>query len=309
MGTGAAIVVGCRAAIGRILGAAPLLFCLVAPSLVQGHEDVDSQIAALTARIAVDPANAVLFLRRGELHRVHGDRQAALDDYEQAARLDPDLTVVDLVRGKLYLHLGQPRAARIALDRFLARQPDHSEGHLARARALVKLGKRPAAVADFTHAIALETRPRPDAYLERAQALADEGERKIDEALRGLDEGIAKLGPLVVLELYASDLELRRRRHGAALARLDRVAAQSARKETWLARRSEILELSGRREEGREAAAAALAAIEALPPRHRMTPAMVELESRVRASLERLSVGRSHQTSASATQSSSRATP
>src|SRR2546428_756963 len=77
------------------------------------------------------------------------------------------------------------------------------------ARVLTRLGQHVAAAADFTRAIAHEPDPLPEHYLERAQALAAEGEGHLDEALGGLDEGIQKLGPLVVLELLAIDLELR----------------------------------------------------------------------------------------------------
>ena len=53
----------------------------------------------------------------------------------------------------------------------------------------------------------------------------------IDEALRGLDEGINQLGPVVTLQLLAIDLELRRKSYDAALTRLDLIAAESERKE------------------------------------------------------------------------------
>src|SRR2546429_3401664 len=45
----------------------------------------------------------------------------------------------------------------------------------------------------------------------RDRALAAEGGDHLDEALRGLDEGIKRLGPIVTLELYAIDLELDRK--------------------------------------------------------------------------------------------------
>ena len=76
------------------------------------------------------------------------------------------------------------------------------------------------------------------------------------------------------------------RRYDAALARLERIAAQSPRKERWLARRGEILRQAGRTAESREAFGKALEAIQSLPSYHRSTKATVELENRVRAALE-----------------------
>ena len=63
------------------------------------------------------------------------------------------------------------------------------------------------------------------------------------------------------------------------------VAAQSARKETWLARRADILARAGRTDQARSAYAAALTAIEALPAATRRTKAVAELEGRVRRAL------------------------
>jgi predicted negative regulator of RcsB-dependent stress response len=105
--------------------------------------------------------------------------------------------------------------------------------------------------------------------------------------LRGLDEGIDKLGPLVTLQLYAIELELRRRQWAGALSRLDLIAAQSERKEQWLARRGEILTLAGRHEQARAAFASALNAIDSLPPHARSLKATSALEQQVRAALAR----------------------
>jgi len=54
----------------------------------------------------------------------------------------------------------------------------------------------------------------------RDRALAAEGGDHLDEALRGLDEGIKRLGPIVTLELYAIDLELAHKRYDSALESL-----------------------------------------------------------------------------------------
>ena len=108
--------------------------------------------------------------------------------------------------------------------------------------------------------------------------------------LRGLDEGIRRLGPLVTLELPAIELELRAGRYDRALARLEQVSSQSPRKETWLARRGEILELANRAPEALAAYSACLEAVEILPPDRRRTAAMTELTERVRSAMSRLRV-------------------
>jgi predicted Zn-dependent protease len=255
------------------------------PSFVNAHEGLHEQIAALTAKIKRDPKNASLYLQRGELHRLHRDWSRAAADYDRAARLQPSLKIVDLARGKMLFESGRLQRSKSTLDRFLSRQPGHYEGLLTRARVLAKLEKRSDAARDFTEALTASSVPEPELYLERASVLAGD-EQQITEALRGLDEGIAKLGPVVTLQLAAIDLELRRHHYDAALTRLDQITAQSERKETWLVRRGEILKLAGRNDEARAAFNAALVAIESLPAAHRQSRSVTALELRARSALK-----------------------
>jgi predicted Zn-dependent protease len=262
-----------------------------APLPVLPHGDLHEQIAAATSQIEKNPKNAELYLKRGELHRAHEDWDAALADYERAATLNPKLVVVDLARGKALLAANWPVSAKLYLDRFLAAQPKHVDALITRARVQVKLGHRLAASQDYTAAISLASEPAPEYYIERAQALTAEGGDYLNEALQGLDAGIKKLGPLVTLQLFAIDLEVKQKRYDAALARLDQIAAQSPRKETWLARRGEILQQAGRVGEARETFQAALKAIASLPPARRQAPAMAELEKRLLAAVNDLEKG------------------
>ena len=252
-------------------------------SFAHAHEGLHEQIAAITAKIKRDPKNASLYLQRGELHRLHRDWSRAATDYDRAARLQPGLTIVDLARGKMLFESGRFQRSKLVLDRFLRQQPNHFEGLTTRARVLAKLGSTAAAVNDFTRAIAQS--PDPELYLERAETISRKGTH-IAEALRGLDEGINRLGPIVTLQLPAIELELRRQNYERALSRLDLIAAQSERKETWLVRRGEILKLAGRDEEARAAFNAALIAIESLPPARRQSKAVTALQARARSALK-----------------------
>jgi len=258
---------------------------LLAPSLA-AHDGLAEQIAALSVQIAASPANPELFVKRGELYRATRQYPQALADLDRAARLDPAFAAADLVRTYVCLDIGEYRSAADAATRFLTRQPGHAGALVARARALVKLGRVQDAAVDFTRA--LEAQPQPDVYIERARAAATAGPAAIEAALRGLDDGIRRLGPIVTLELEAMDIELRLAHYDAALARLDRVSAQAARKESWLARRGAILESAGRLDQARLAYQAALAAARSLPAWTQQTAASSALIERLRIDLTRL---------------------
>ena len=263
---------------------------------VESHEDIEIQVAEITRRLSGDPENAILLLRRGELHRLHRDWSAALSDYRSAIELDPDLRIVHLSIGRLFLDADLPAPALVTLDRFIAAVPEHAEAHLLRARTFLKLERRLAAAAEFTRGIDLgwthpgSRGPRPDDYLDRARALASAGGEHIDAALRGLDDGARKLGGAISLQLLALDIEVGHRRWDAALERLSVIEALSPRKEKWLARRGEVLLDAGRPREAREALESALEAIDALPDHCRATRAVSELAARIRGVLSTIPV-------------------
>jgi tetratricopeptide (TPR) repeat protein len=258
---------------------------LLAPAPVLAHGAFDARVAALSARIEEQPS-ADRYLERSVLYRGNGDLAAALADLEQAERLDPTRTDLGLHRGRLALDAGRPKEAVAPLQALLAETPNHPEANLALARALAELGQSRDAAAHYTRAIEAAPVAIPSHYLERADVLLAAGEPQV--ALEGLDEGLGRLGPVVALANRAIEIELARGRVDAALVRLDRLALRASRQETWLARRAEILEDSGRRAEARAAYASALAEIERLPPRRRATPAMAQLESRARDGVARL---------------------
>ena len=270
----------------KLIAVIALAVCLMlAASIVNAHEGLHEQIVAITAKIKRDPKNASLYLQRGELHRLHRDWGRASADYDRAQRLQPSLTIVDLARGKMLFESRRYQSAKMVLDRFLQRQPDHYDGLVTRARVLASTNARFESAHDFTRAIAIATTPEPELYLERATVLAGE-KSYVEEALRGLDEGIEKLGPVVTLQLAAIDIELSRKNYDAALARLDSIINQSQRKETWLVRRGEILRAAGRNDEARAAFTAALEAIQSLPPARRQTRAVTALELRAQSALK-----------------------
>lgn len=255
------------------------------PATLWGHGDDREQIDSLTQQISGSPRNAALYLKRGELHRLHREWAAAQADFDQAEQFDPKLPLIDLLRGKLLLEMNQAPAAKMCLDRFLTTRPRHVEALVTRAHAFAKLNDAGAAAKDFSAAIAHSPEPRPEFFLERAQALCSD-KKNLAEALRGLDDGIHQLGPLVTLETLAIELELSAGNHDGALTRVDLLAGQASRKEFWLARRGEILLEARRRPEAQAAFTQALAEIETLPESLRTTDSIAKLTARLRALLQ-----------------------
>jgi Tetratricopeptide repeat len=261
--------------------AAGLSVCLSSP--LAAHEEPHERIARLSARILREPDDPTLYLARGELHRLSRHWREALEDFDRVAALAPNHPTVAFHRGRLLLDAGQPEAALISLERFLLKQPDHTRARIARARALRRTGKLRAAARDYSRALARLPAPTPALLVERAACLVAAGE--LPEALRGLEAGIDRLGPVPNLELEALGLEMRLGRTDAALARLNRLADAAERPERWLALRGRILELSGEREQALASYSEALRAIRELPDRLAHAPATRELVRELRQRL------------------------
>ncbi|MBA4150000.1 MAG: hypothetical protein H0X66_17960 [Verrucomicrobia bacterium] len=260
-------------------------FLIAAPQRGKAHGETLIQIAATTRQIESATNNAAhLYLQRGELYREHQDWVAAEADYARAANLNPKLVAVDICRAGMLADSGELEAAEALFDKVIARSKDEGEAFIGRARVLMKVNQPQAAVPDFQRGLELLQHPQPEYFLELAQALV--GDRKVDAALLSLDAGMRKFGPIFPLQGYALDLELERQNTEAALVRLDSIIELMTRKESWLARRGDILLAAGRSEEAQKSYRAALKSIDLLPPRLQQSPSMVELQARVHAVLE-----------------------
>src|SRR4051812_19047947 len=283
----------CGVDLPEMVSSRKALLILVALSFVVSHAsravdaDIRPRITELTEQIAKGSNQPSVYLERGDLYRAIQNWDAAQADFDYAWQLNPKLEQVDFLRGRLFFETGWFWSAKLSFDRFLGRQSNHVEGLILRARTLTKLEDRLAAAADYTRAIQLTTESRPELYLERAQSLAGTN-TLVEQALAGLEEGIRKLGPLVSLEMGAVEIELKQKRFDSALSRVDSLLEKSARKETLLARKGEILQQAGRVDDARASFTSALEAIEGLPPARRNVPAMTELQARIREKLAEL---------------------
>lgn len=271
-------------AIFAVCFAAIIALCFIYSPKTAAHEGLHEQIIAVTIEIKKEQKNPALYLKRAELYRLHREWKNAENDFKRAERLKPNLAIVDFGRGKLWFDAQRFTAAKIALERFLAKEPDNFEAVLTLARVFSKLNETENAVKYFTRAISLSPADSAEIYLERSQILATKG--KIEEAVRGLDEGSESFGGLVVLKIAAIDLEVKRGYYEVALARLDKLAELLPRKESLLLKRGEILLKAGKKCEAVKAFTESLNAIEILSDFQKSARAIQIMKSRLHKQLK-----------------------
>ena len=244
------------------------------------HGALHEQIEALGKSIALAPRNPALYVKRGELLRMHQEWMAAASDFQQALAIDGKSADAVLGLVRLENDRGElARAEKLATE-YLQARVDSEVGYRLRAEIRARAGLAGAA-ADWAAAIKYSAEPAVEYYIGQAEALALSG----GDAVSTIDSGVARLGPLVVLEQWAVEYLVKQRRWEAALARQERLVAGAPRKESALTRQAEILLAAGRRAQARAGFQAALAAWAQLPERLRQTKAMVELRARIAAGL------------------------
>jgi tetratricopeptide (TPR) repeat protein len=242
------------------------IFSVVFTAVLCAHPEIEQALTRINAELAATPQSAGLYLERGELYARHAEWVSAEANYLRAAELAPHHPGLARARGALELATGNPPEARKFLDAAVNADARDAEALVLRSRAHAALHNNANAVADLDRAIALLAAPSPELFLERATLLSTV------DALRSLDAAIEQIGPVVSLQLRAIALEESLGRVDAAVARLDVIAAQSERKETWLKRRGDLLARAGREREARATYVSALAAIAALPTWLRESP-------------------------------------
>ena len=270
-----------------------LLFCgllvggLPWASTATAHGDVEGIITAISQEIAQAPTVDLLLLR-ARLHLEHGDHVSALMDCARAhlrTTADPvAAAAVARCLGQVLLADDQDEAALAAIDRSLALQPDDGETLELRAQALRQLDRADDALHTYDRRESCLPPPQPQFYVDRLAAQRA-GERPVAEQLAGLDQGLRRLGSLVVLEEASLQIEVDAGLTNAALTRLDRLTRHAVRPETWLVQRGDLLRRLGRLHDALVAYRAAVAAIEQLPPTRRQTAATQSLCQRAQNNL------------------------
>jgi predicted Zn-dependent protease len=270
------------------LPAALALAALLSPLPATAHGDDQVIIEALTEELAKAPS-ADLHLRRGELFRHHREWERAEADYTAAARLEPALAIIDYFRSRARLEAGAPGEALPLVERFLAAAPREAEGWYLRGEILAALDRPVEAAAGYADGLACAAQPRPEHFLRRARLLAAASPGEPARVLAAVDEGLARLGPIVSLVDEAIALELARGHPAGALTRIAAALERAPRREAWLVRQGDVLVQCGRRDEAIASYRGALAAIAELPERYRTTVPVEKLARDARQSLERLS--------------------
>jgi len=181
------------------------------------HPDVLSQIESLDQQLILQPGDADLLIKRGDLYRRHQDFAAAKRDFDAARVIQPDNPLLDFYQGRLLLEMGEWDRSEQMLSRYLAEHPEHAAAWSVRASARLALERYIPAAEDFGQAIRHSKRATPTLYQSQALALVEAGKPAWPQALKIIDRG---------LELFPQEVSLLGLGTDIALASANPVLAQ-----------------------------------------------------------------------------------
>jgi predicted Zn-dependent protease len=87
----------------------------------------DDALTQITKAVRLDPTNAGLAVRAGEMSLAVGRREFAASEAERAIRLDPKLASAWALRGRCHSKINQPDEALADFERAVELEPDRSD--------------------------------------------------------------------------------------------------------------------------------------------------------------------------------------
>lgn len=211
-------------------------------SISLAHPGVHHDIERVSEALQKQPNRVELLSERGVYYRIAGDFEASLADFDAVARLDPSNLDVAAHRGMTLAAMGRNADAERELTRFIDGGRASGSVFAERAFVRVKLGRVEGAIADFTASLSIN--PDVELFIERSRL--EESLGQLDQAVRGVREGLAALGGAVVLRDRLINLEILRKNYDSALQAIDDQLAVTPVKTEWLLRRAQILSVAGK---------------------------------------------------------------
>lgn len=264
-----------------------MAFVGIGPLTAIAHGPLHERMDRVAKQIEKAPRDAALYYERAVLHREHGDLEIARADLEHSLSLEPKDLTTQCEFASVLLECGEATPALEGARAILVVTPEHPRARLVEARALVALEQLEEAIDGFDRLIERGPPPSPDLVLERFRTVRTADPTNTREAIRGLETGIARIGPLVSLVLPAIEIERASGFTDRALARVEQLKDQAGRKTLWLVLEAEILAEAGRADDSRKRAAEARSQLANGPRRNssaniRLSERLVAVEHSIR---------------------------
>ncbi|MFN5065918.1 MAG: tetratricopeptide repeat protein [Aphanizomenon sp.] len=153
--------------------------------------------AAINKAIELSP-RAAFYLNQGIVRNELGDKQGAIDDFNQAIKINPNLALAYSNRGVVRNELGDKQGAIDDYNQAIKINPNYADAYYNRGNAKSALGDKQGAIDDYNQAIKLNPNESL-AYLNRGIVRYDLGDKQ--GAIDDFNQAI-KINPNLALAYY-----------------------------------------------------------------------------------------------------------
>lgn len=218
---------------------------LLASTMLAGHADLELQIEDVSRQILQAPANADLYLKRGDLYRRHREWVKSGKDFEKVRELEPAQSQIDWYGGRLEVDAGHWAEGDKLLSRFLESNQKHSSAYHTRAWARWNLQRPEAAAQDYASAILYSERPAPTLYRSLVIAQFASGGEFRAQAAVSVDAGLQRFPGEASLLGLGVDLALADANVDRAASYLGTLSPGLSKLPQWIFRKSVLSCLQG----------------------------------------------------------------
>lgn len=211
-----------------------------------GHPEIDLQIQEASQQITQYPANADLYLKRGELYRRHSDLGLAREDLEKARTLEPSHRLLNWYEGRVALDARDFPVANQKFSLYIESEPAHAPVFYLRGMARDGLGQYLFAAEDYARSIGLSKNPAPALF--RSQALSLIAANDWQASGHIINAGLSRYPREVSLLGIAVELSLIRQDTHQALAYFTRLPERLRSLPQWRFRKAVWHCVSGEQE-------------------------------------------------------------
>lgn len=264
----------------------------LAGAVLHAHPDPRESLEEIEQKLQKHPEDASLHIARATILRGVREYAGAAQALDAAEQLSPGSPDVALGRAMLVRERGDLGKARSLTDALVKAHPRYADGWEFLASLQAKAGDRDGAINSLQKQLAFSDHFHADGFTTCASLLEQRGKPgDKEEAIRVLNQGIAKLGSLTGLHLMAAEIEVSIGRYDAALKHFDILTARFRPRPEWAVKRAEILIRAGRKKEAAAAYDSAVAILDALPSERRASPEVKKFRGAAAASRDKLLAG------------------
>lgn len=257
------------------------------PQQLMAHGEVHERIDIVTEEIAMEPEEAMLYIKRAMLYLEDEDFDNTIQDIEKAKSIEGnEFPPALMTYAKLSYKTKSYRIALKYINKFLEFDEQHVIGLKTKANILYALKKNAESAVCLEMVIENTSTPLPENFLTLIDLYIEM--EVYDKAMKIKEEAKTTLGDLMILDLKAIEIFELQKDYDGILATYDKIISTQVRKEKWLLKKAEVYLIQGKKSEANEALIQAESAISKLPARIQLTNATKNLKAEIQILKEKI---------------------